>query len=158
MLKITSNKTRASPLRHIKILSTTCFKQFPAETATPVCYLVLGWHEYVAINLNFVTFLNDNGRSPITFRGNSFFQFSDIHKIQKKTLPVRFMTNQNLFNLLRSIILTKIWHLQNLFLQTITITNIDIFGDLGPGKFHTSNLSFFVTLLNFSSRSFPLKR
>ena len=24
---------------------------------------------------------------------NSFFQFSDIHKIQKKTLPVRFMTN-----------------------------------------------------------------
>ena len=38
----------------------------------------------------------------IIFRASSFFQFSDIHKIQKKTFPVRFMTNKNLFNLPRS--------------------------------------------------------
>ena len=39
---------------------------------------------------------------PLTiFRGSSFFQISDIHKIKKKTFPVRFMTNKNLFNLPR---------------------------------------------------------
>ena len=43
------NKNRASSLRHIKILSTTCLKQFPAETAIPVFHLVLGWHEYVPL-------------------------------------------------------------------------------------------------------------
>ena len=71
----------------------------------------------------------------IIFRGSSFFQFSDIHMVQKKTFPVRFMTNKNLLNLPRSKISTKIRPLQNLFLQTITTTDIDIFGDLGSGKF-----------------------
>ena len=33
------------------------------------------------------------------FRVRSLFQFSDIHRIQKKTFLVRFMTNKNLFNL-----------------------------------------------------------
>ena len=73
----------------------------------------------------------------IIFRGSSFFQFSDIHMVQKKTFPVRFMTNKNLLNLPRSKISTKIrkYRIQNLFIQTITITDIDIFGDLGSGKF-----------------------
>ena len=75
----------------------------------------------------------------IIFRGSSFFQLSDIHRIQKKTFPVRFMTNKNLFNLSRSKILTKIQYLWNLFLHTISTTNIDIFGYLEPGKFQTSN-------------------
>ena len=56
--------------------------------------------------------------------------------------------------------LTKqIRHLQNLFLQTVTINDIDIFGDLGSGNFKrqipTNSLSLFVALLNFSSRSVP---
>ena len=75
----------------------------------------------------------------IILRGSSFFQFSDIHKIQKKTFLVRFMANKNLFNLPGSKIFTKIRHLQNLFLQTVTITDIGIFGDLGSGKFQASN-------------------
>ena len=75
----------------------------------------------------------------IIFRGSSDFHFSDIHKIQKKKFPIRFMTNKNLFNLPTSKILTKIRHLQNSFLQTITITDIDIFGDLGSGKFQALN-------------------
>ena len=75
------------------------------------------------------------GDPLIIFRGNSIFQFSDIHMVQKKTFPVRFMTNKNLLNLPRSKISTKIRPLQNLFLQTITTTDIDIFGDLGSGKF-----------------------
>ena len=84
----------------------------------------------------------------IIFRGSSFFQFSDIHKIQKKTFPVRFMTNKNLFNLPTSKILTKIRHLQNLFLQTITITDIDISGDLGFGKFQAlDSRQFFKSFL-----------
>ena len=61
-----------------------------------------------------------------------------------KTFPVRFMTNKNLFNLPRSKILTKIRHMYNFFLQTVTITNINIFGDLGSRKFQASNtLQFF---------------
>ena len=94
----------------------------------------------------------------IIFRGSSFFQFSDIHKIQKKTFPVRFMTNKNLFNLPRSKILTKIRHLQNLFLQAISITSIAIFletQDLRDFQRPANSLGFFVTLFNFSSRSFP---
>ena len=77
------------------------------------------------------------GDPLIIFRGNSIFQFSDIHMVQKKTFPVRFMTNKNLLNLPRSKISTKIrkYRIQNLFIQTITITDIDIFGDLGSGKF-----------------------
>ena len=75
------------------------------------------------------------GDPLIIFRGNGIFQFSDIHMVQKKTFPVRFMTNKNLLNLPRSKISTKIRPLQNLFLQTITTTDIDIFGDLGSGKF-----------------------
>ena len=59
------NKNRASPLRHIKPLSTAYFKQVPTEKAIPVFYIVLGWHEYVAISLNFVIFLKDNGRLRI---------------------------------------------------------------------------------------------
>ena len=47
------------------LLSTACFKQVPLETAIPVFYLVLGWHQYVAISLNFLTFLKDNGRLRI---------------------------------------------------------------------------------------------
>ena len=43
----------------------------------------------------------------IIFRGSSFFHFSDVHKIQKKTLPARFMTNKNLFNLPRKKSLQK---------------------------------------------------
>ena len=69
----------------------------------------------------------------IIFRGSSFFHFSDVHKIQKKTLPARFMTNKNLLPRKKS--LTKIWHFKNLFLQTVTITDIGIFGELESGKF-----------------------
>ena len=58
------NKNRASPLTYIKIIS-TCFKKFPAETAIPVFYLVLGRHEYLTISLNFVIFLKGNGRLRI---------------------------------------------------------------------------------------------
>ena len=58
------NKNRARPLRYMKIIS-TCFKKFPAETAIPVFYLVLGRHEYLTISLNFVIFLKDNGRLRI---------------------------------------------------------------------------------------------
>ena len=71
----------------------------------------------------------------IIFRGSSFFHFSDVHKIQKKTLPARFMTNKNLFNLPRKKRLTKIRHFKNLFLQTVIITDIGIFGELESGKF-----------------------
>ena len=71
----------------------------------------------------------------IIFRGSSFFHFSDVHKIQKKTLPARFMTNKNLFNLPRKKSLTKIRHFKNLFLETVTITDIGIFGELESGKF-----------------------
>ena len=71
----------------------------------------------------------------IIFRGSSFFHFSDVHKIQKKTLPARFMTNKNLFNLPRKKSLTKIQHFKNLFLQTVIITDIGIFGELESGKF-----------------------
>ena len=71
----------------------------------------------------------------IIFRGSSFFHFSDVHKIQKKTLPARFMTNKNLFNLPRKKSLTKIRHFKNLFLETATITDIGIFGELESGKF-----------------------
>ena len=71
----------------------------------------------------------------IIFRGSSFFHFSDVHKIQKKTLPARFMTNKNLFNLPRKKSLTKIRHFKNLILQTVIITDIGIFGELESGKF-----------------------
>ena len=71
----------------------------------------------------------------IIFRGSSFFHFSDVHKIQKKTLPARFMTNKNLFNPPRKKSLTKIRHFKNLFLQTVIITDIGIFGELESGKF-----------------------
>ena len=59
------NENRASPLRHIKNLSKACFKQVPAETAILVFYLVLDCHENVAISLNFIIFLKDNGRHRI---------------------------------------------------------------------------------------------
>ena len=80
-------------MRNIKILSTACFKQIHAETAIPVFYLMIGWHEYVAISLNFVIFLKDNGRLRIW---ENF----------KRQIPA-------------------------------------------------NSLSFFVTVINFSSRSFP---
>ena len=49
------------------------------------------------------------------------------------------MTNKNLFNLLRSKFLTKMRHLQNLFLRTVTTTDIDIFDDSRSVEFHVSN-------------------
>ena len=45
------------------------------------------------------------------------------------------MTNKNLFNLPRKKSLTKIRHFKNLFLQTVIITDIGIFGELESGKF-----------------------
>ena len=70
------------------------FREVPEETAIPVFYLVLSWHDNVAISLSFVTFLKDIGRPPYYIWCSSFCQFPDIHKTQKKTFPVRFRTNK----------------------------------------------------------------
>ena len=75
----------------------------------------------------------------IIFRASNFFQFSDFHKIENKTFPFRFIINKNLLNLPRSKVLMKIKHLKNLFLETVSITGINIFGDLGSGKFEALN-------------------
>ena len=71
----------------------------------------------------------------IIFRGSSFFQFSDIHKIQKKTFPVRFMTARNC-------LISRKVNKNTALIEFIT-TNINYyrhwyFGDLGSGNSQAS--------------------